>query len=256
MAVKRIFTDKELSALPLSLQKNYANFCILPISQLVSATWNYKEEDKALSQKLHANLSKNGVVENIQVRKVGAKKYEVINGNHRLVELKKLGYKYVVCYNHGNISIAQAKKLAVLTNETYFLPIKSKLNDLIKQMAVHSTVEELATVLPYQVKDIEQVIGTTVSTTSPQNPLDIFQNKNSIIDDVDDSNNNSVYQDTQEQLCDVVISIGKQIKYQVSGYAYQSFILSIKARHSYMYNDVLNILKGLLGFTNTQHHEV
>ena len=42
----------------------------LEVSKLVKAKWNYKEENNVLTNKLLANIKKNGQVENLLVREL------------------------------------------------------------------------------------------------------------------------------------------------------------------------------------------
>jgi ParB-like chromosome segregation protein Spo0J len=75
---------------------NFKNYKELPIEKLVPAHWNYKKdpsEEKALMEKLKANILSNGQVENIIVRRLTDNTYEVVNGNHRFHAIKELNIK-------------------------------------------------------------------------------------------------------------------------------------------------------------------
>ena len=63
---------------------NEKNFKLIDISKCVKASWNYKEDNQELLDKLIENIKRIGQVENIQVRLLETGFYEVINGNHRL----------------------------------------------------------------------------------------------------------------------------------------------------------------------------
>jgi len=116
----------------------------IKINQLIKADWNYKEENKRLSQKLKNNIKKNGIIENIIVRQISKNKYEVVNGNHRLDILRELKVKHTMCYDLGNISLAQAKRIAIETNETKFGVNEEKLTDLINDISNNFGLEDLS----------------------------------------------------------------------------------------------------------------
>lgn len=99
-------------------------WCDIEVSKLIEADWNYKTDDSALNEhkmsKLENNIKKNGIIENIIVRELSNNKFEVVNGNHRLKILVKLNIKVVKCYNLGKVSLNEAKRIAIETNETKF----------------------------------------------------------------------------------------------------------------------------------------
>lgn len=151
MRIERMFPDSVLEELKLSKKdrENYENYLIIPIELLQPNTWNYKVEVSSTSKKLNENLKRNGQIENIQVRELEDGYYEVINGMHRYDELKKLKVKKVYCYNHGNISITEAQKRGILTNETRFNSNDAQLIDLIKDLTNEFDLEDLNSTLPF-----------------------------------------------------------------------------------------------------------
>ena len=46
------------------------NFHSLPIDKLVEASWNYKDDDEVLQEKLAENIKRNKQIENIIVREL------------------------------------------------------------------------------------------------------------------------------------------------------------------------------------------
>lgn len=132
-------------------------FVRIPFNKLVKADWNYKEEDKKLSKKLLSQIKKNGQVENVLVRELG-KKFEVINGNHRYDIFEILKVDYVMCYNFGKISKAQAQRIAIETNETKFDKDENKLANLLKDLTIDYTIEDLSSTMPYSEDDIIELV--------------------------------------------------------------------------------------------------
>ena len=132
----------------------------LEVSKLVKAKWNYKEENNVLTDKLLANIKKNGQVENLLVRELD-KGYEVVNGNHRLDVMNKLKMKTAHVYNFGKISLTQAKRIAIETNETKFESDTIKLAEVISELSNEISIEELTDTLPYSEQQIQDMIDLT-----------------------------------------------------------------------------------------------
>jgi hypothetical protein len=137
--------------MPASLRDKYVE---IPISKLVEAQWNYKQDDdkKAtmLMEKLKANLARNGQIENLIVRTAKADGYfEVVNGNHRLRALKALGVKTAVCFKLGKITQAHAERIAVETNETKFASDPLKLAQIIRNVMEEFKPEDVIETMPF-----------------------------------------------------------------------------------------------------------
>lgn len=121
----------------------------LPVDILFEANWNYKKNKKSLQKKLTNNIKKNGLIENLIVRELGADKYEVVNGNHRLQSLKSLNIKTAMCYNLGTVGLSTAKRIALETNEIKFSSDRYKLSEIIKGLLLEFNVDELSLTLPF-----------------------------------------------------------------------------------------------------------
>ena len=130
-------------------------FTDIEISKLVKADWNYKEENKTLTEKLKENIKRNGQIENIIIRELDTGFYEVVNGNHRLSVLKDLKQKKVHCYNLGKISDVKAQKVAIETNETKFNTDNLKLAELLNEIGKEFDVEDLEKTMPYSKQELE-----------------------------------------------------------------------------------------------------
>jgi hypothetical protein len=126
-----------------------------PIDTISTAPWNYKKDDEALLEKLKANISRNGLVENLIVRELKDESekvvgYETVNGNHRLKALQQLGgYDLLHVYNVGPITEGQAKRLAVETNETRFESDKQALDLVLGEILSQAWEDDIRTTLPY-----------------------------------------------------------------------------------------------------------
>lgn len=134
------------------------NFKTLPLSKLVSADWNYKNNDDKLQKKLVANIKKTGQIENIIVRQLKGGKYEVVNGNHRYLAFKELDYNEVMVYDLGKISDAQAKRIAVETNETKFKSDPLKLAELMEELKLE--FDDLEITSPFSEEELDNMSKT------------------------------------------------------------------------------------------------
>jgi hypothetical protein len=119
-------------------------FIDLPVKSLIKADWNYKENDSDKLEKLKRNIQKNGLIENIIVRELPKNKYEIVNGNHRFDVLSQLEIENVHCFNLGKITLNQAKRIAIETNESKFNADLSLLGANIKDILQDFPVEDLS----------------------------------------------------------------------------------------------------------------
>lgn len=137
------------------------NYIIVPIEKLVAADWNYKIDDTAkakfMMDKLKSNLKRNGQIENIIIRELDTGFFEVVNGNHRYMALKDLGWTECVAYNLGAVDLPTAKRIAVATNETKFENDPLRLAGIVKELAEGVDPVELESVLadlPYSAEEM------------------------------------------------------------------------------------------------------
>lgn len=134
------------------------NFKSLPLEKLIFADWNYKTNDEKLQKKLVANIKKTGQIENIIVRPIKGGKYEVINGNHRLLAFQELEYEEVFCYDLGKISDAHAKRIAIETNETKFKSDSIKLAQLMEELKLE--FDDIALTSPFSDEELDNMSKT------------------------------------------------------------------------------------------------
>ncbi|MBX3045143.1 MAG: DNA modification methylase [Candidatus Kapabacteria bacterium] len=167
--------------MPAEELNNFINYKIFPREILIKADWNYKEEDEFTSKQLVNNLKKNGQIENIHVRKLKTGYYEVVNGNHRLDACDVLGKEFIIAYDHGNISLAQAQLIAIETNETKFKANQEKLTLLIQNLKIEIPEEDLKLTLPYD----EDFLKTCFDFSNAETIS--IENRDIIEDDYDES---------------------------------------------------------------------
>lgn len=120
---------KKLEKVQKSLAKGFQK---IDITELHQCTWNYKKfNDSALQAKLVANIEKNGQIENLITYEDEHGQIIIANGNHRYLALQELQFTHAECYHLGKMTEAQAKRIAVETNETKFETDKNKLAELV-----------------------------------------------------------------------------------------------------------------------------
>ncbi len=139
----------------------------LPIAKLDKAAWNYKLDDADLAAKLRANIERNGQIENMLVRAVG-RRWEVVNGNHRLDALAALGHTHAVVYDLGAVTLEHAQRVAVETNETRFASDPDRLAATIAAFAPSYDLPDLSLTLPYSTDALEQMIAESAPTHHAQ----------------------------------------------------------------------------------------
>jgi len=96
----------------------------IDVNDLIPADWNYKvegtEEDVIKLANSIKEDSSAGVPAVREIKVDGVDKFEVIDGNHRLTAIKKLGWEKVPCENFGVISKAKAIIIARRRNHKWF----------------------------------------------------------------------------------------------------------------------------------------
>lgn len=137
----------------------FAGYKPLAIGKLVEAPWNYKRSDPEKAQKLIENIKRNGQIVNLNVRTLPKGKHEVIDGNHRLIALRKIEAKRAMCYDHGKISEAAAQRISAEINFSIFDDDPAKKAKLFEALSEQWSPEELAETLFFDPGEITEQIG-------------------------------------------------------------------------------------------------
>lgn len=134
---------------------------IVPIDRCIKADWNYKKDDKERLKDLIENIKKNGQLENWIVRELDDGKLEIVNGNHRYDAHVALKLNFAVVNNLGKIGLIEAQRVSVETNETRFETDTILLANIIKEMSVEISVDDLAITMPYTDIELTNMIELT-----------------------------------------------------------------------------------------------
>jgi hypothetical protein len=145
-----------------------SRFIEIPLSKVIKAAWNYKEDDEFQAKKLLESIKKNGQIETIIVREVKGK-YEVVNGNHRFDALSSLGYESIMAYNLGKVPLEAAQLIAIETNENKFKADPIKLAELIQGIGKKFSLPDLSRALPFTEREINNF--NNLLTFNPENLL-------------------------------------------------------------------------------------
>lgn len=131
------------------------------VSRLVGADWNYKRSDDGtadIETKLENNIKRNGVIENILIRELETGFYEVVNGNHRLAVMKRLKIEKVMAYNFGVITLAQAQRIAIETNETKFPVDDVRLAKVLQDITQEFSVDDLVGTINKSRQEVDDLL--------------------------------------------------------------------------------------------------
>ncbi|MCL5992355.1 MAG: ParB N-terminal domain-containing protein [Bacteroidetes bacterium] len=164
----KAINPRQLKDIPEDEFNNFKNYKIFPIELLVPANWNYKTDDAFMAQQLLNNIKRNGQIVTCQLRLLDTGYYEVVDGNHRLVAFYKLGKKFVIAYDHGKISLDEARRIAVETNETNFDADVEKLSKLLQEIKIVFPEDDLMSTMPFSEEEFGDLLDAALDDTNPE----------------------------------------------------------------------------------------
>ncbi len=124
---------------------------------LIYADWNYKTDGSPEQiDKLCNSIKEDNSAGVVAVREMNGM-FEVIDGNHRLKAVKKLGWKKVPCENFGEISKAKAITIARRRNHKWFDDDILAYADLFKNDILREyTLDDLEGFMPESREEMER----------------------------------------------------------------------------------------------------
>ena len=129
------------------------------IDDLIKADWNYKTDgtDEQID-KLINSIKQDESVGVLAIRELGDK-FEVIDGNHRLEAVIRMGWKKVPCENFGDISKAKSITIARRRNHKWFDDDLNAYAQIFKEDVMSEfSIDELGEFMPDSIEDMENLL--------------------------------------------------------------------------------------------------
>ena len=136
---------------------NETQLAQINMEDLIKADWNYKTDgsEKQIS-KLMNSIDEDKSIGVLAVREIEKEKFEVIDGNHRLEAIKRLGWEKVPCENFGTISKAKAITIARRRNHKWFEDDVLKYAELFsKDVLSEFSIDDLEAFMPDTREEME-----------------------------------------------------------------------------------------------------
>lgn len=144
-------------------------FEMVAVDRLIAHPLNANVMPVELLKKLKGHISRSGRYPALVVRSLGnsknfedqADKLQVLDGHHRLVVLKELGYKKVRADNWGSLSDGQAQLLVATLNRLQGQDDPDRRAELFGQLqqSLDLSVAELAEILPETQEELEKLLA-------------------------------------------------------------------------------------------------
>ena len=133
---------------------------VLDVDKLVPADWNYKKDDEEKAEKLKNSIIEDDSAGVLAVRKIAEDTWEVIDGNHRLIALKRLGKPNATVEDFGEISKGKAVSISIRRNSNWFPDDSIKLAELLKNdVLIETDLNHLVEIMPYDLKELEAIVN-------------------------------------------------------------------------------------------------
>lgn len=127
----------------------------IPVGELEPNPWNPNRMSEEMFAKLRAYVEREGFVEPLIVRPNGDG-YQLLGGFHRWKLAKELGFPSVPCVV-VELDDRRAKILSINLNELKGQSVPDLLADLIHDLSRDTSLDDLATQLPYDATDLRDL---------------------------------------------------------------------------------------------------
>jgi hypothetical protein len=133
---------------------------LVDVEGLVSAPWNYKRPNPDMIEKLAASIQHDASAGVMAVREIDGGRLEVIDGNHRLEAIKRLGWQQALVENFGAISKAQAVLIAQRRNAQWFEDDLPALSRLMRDVVIPElSLDEIEGMMPQDRRSLDQLLA-------------------------------------------------------------------------------------------------
>jgi len=131
------------------------------IDNVQLAPWNYKSETELQLDAFKKSIEKNGFLYGMVVAQKQedpeSDKWEVCDGNHRLMILRELGAREVPVYKLGRLSRKERMRIAVELNHWRFENDESRLLECLK--SIWKVNEDVFETLPYSSSKTKEILN-------------------------------------------------------------------------------------------------
>lgn len=129
----------------------------LRLDRLEPNPWNPNKMTDEMLAKERASIERFGFVDPITVRRLPARMWQIIDGEHRWIVARQLKLTQVPCFDVGEIDDATAQQLTIVLNDTRGQTDPRKLGGLLSGLLKLEPKERLIATLPYSREAFERL---------------------------------------------------------------------------------------------------
>lgn len=145
---------------------------IVGVDDISPNQWNYNEQSKLVYERQKISIHDHGFLEAILVRTIGDRKWEIIDGYHRWLACRELGYQTISVIDLGTVDDEVAKVMTITANELHGEPNELKLSKMLTFLAEFYDQDTLLEKLPYEKAELSRLIKLTSSIWDDLKPTE------------------------------------------------------------------------------------
>lgn len=134
---------------------------IIAIDDIRPNGWNPNEQSKLMYEKTKLSIYNHGSIEPVLARPIADGKYEIIDGYHRYLAMRELGYTTIGVMIRDDIHEEMAKAMTITSNRVKGEPNKLKLSKNLNDVAVEVGFDQLLEEAPYDKKELKALLKLT-----------------------------------------------------------------------------------------------
>jgi len=130
----------------------------ITIDKIKLPDWSYKKDNYPLNGILTESIKENGQIVPVHVRSLGNDIYEIIDGRRIFRVLKYLDFKEVLCFDHGKLTMDQAKLKSIQIDQIKYKTDTVDLAEIVNELLETRTPDDLSKVIPYTKQEIKKFV--------------------------------------------------------------------------------------------------
>lgn len=142
------------------------NEMTVPMDQIRVNPWNPNQQGEFMKERLNRSIQRFGQVAEILVREVEGG-YEIIDGEHRYLEMKDRGYRTAIVNNLGVLDDDKARMLTMVMNEIHGERNALKLSALLGDLSVDTDWSIYQEVLPFTALELKALLELSKDEPKP-----------------------------------------------------------------------------------------